>query len=31
VKGLYSTTSIYRQHNVKSPTVNNNGLYVSNQ
>ena len=29
-KGLHSSTNIYKQHNIKSPNVNSNGLYVSN-
>lgn len=31
IKGLYSSTNNYKQQNIKSTTVNNNGLYVSNQ
>ena len=30
LKGLHSSTNIYKQHNIKSPNVNSNGLYVSN-
>jgi hypothetical protein len=31
LKGLYSTSSNSKQHNVKSNSVNTKGLYVSNQ
>jgi len=31
LKGLHSSTNHFKQHDIKTNTVNSNGLYVSNQ